>query len=126
MNKLNKFFRYFIISVILFIIIFFMVRPYKADNNKDLIKYISDCFTVCGGLLMCFGALTFSQNQGAFDGISYTSKSIFAKFMPTFTINPNYKDYKADKEKNRASVKYGYIIVGAIYLIIGIIISLFY
>lgn len=101
-------------------------RGYSSDMSQaDKLFHLGDAFFVPGIVVVLFGALVWVSTTGFFDALSYGAMFAIHALLP-FTRrgdNEKYYDYKVRKDEKRAK-GYGFIFIcGAIYLLVGIILS---
>ncbi len=104
------------VSAFVFLTIFF--SRFKIDH------YIADSFSVTGVIMLGYAAIKFIASEGMFNILGFFAY----KLVNTFKRNPqtNYKYYEYVEMKNgEAKPKlWPTLIVGAVYFIIGLILSL--
>ena len=88
-----------------------------AQTEMAMIFHIlSDAFFVPGVLLVCFGLLIFTTNEGTFDGMAYAVKSFVNMFRkPSLRKYGTYYDYKASR-KDR-DIQFGYLVFCGLFFI---------
>lgn len=98
---------------------------WSQTQTKEIIKALSDGFSVTGILLVCFGALCFCSAQGAFYGFSYMFHILFVTHnwstKTKFKDRKSYADYVAEKKENAKPAPLYILLVGLGFLLIGII-----
>ena len=92
-------------------------KDFLGQTETAMIFHIlCDAFFVPGVLLVCFGLLIFSTNEGTFDGMTYAVKSFVNMFRKkNMKQYDNYYDYKASR-KNR-DTKFAYLIFCGLFFI---------
>jgi len=116
----------FIVDLIIAgLVIVYEITALKQTFESDLFVILSDAFTISGGLTCLIFLLVFISGEGAFDAIVYGVK---VAFYTTFYKNiretkipstyAEYRELKRGKEKKKTSFL---VIIGGIFLLIGII-----
>ena len=125
---MKKYLRYYVtfgIGLFFAALIIFTRGAFSKENIKDTYKILSDGFFVPGILLLCFGLLVFSSNEGTFDMLAFGFKwlkNLFKKDMPKMGSFYDYKLARHEKSKS-----FGYIcIVGLVLVAISAIFSYLY
>lgn len=105
------------IAILLFFTIFF------ARLGID--HYVADSFSVTGILMLLFAALKFAASEGVFFIVGWSFKKIVDAFrkVPKYK-NMKYHDYIEMKQEEERMILWPTLVVGAIFFIIGLIISL--
>ena len=93
------------------------LRDIFGQTETAMIFHIlCDAFFVPGVLLVCFGLLIFSTNEGTVDGMTYAVKSFVNMFRKkSLKKYDSYYDYKASR-KNR-DTKFAYLIFCGLFFI---------
>ncbi len=99
---------------------------FRATEPREVVRIVSDGFTLVGILLVCVGFLTVLNKAGAFDGLGYSFHSmarVFRNYRNDDKTTKTYYDYKkaADKKRKR---QWFLVIVGAGFLVIAIVLVL--
>ncbi len=128
-NKVN-FISISIFAIVLFLIAFFVKKPYNAENTEKLFQYLSDCAIIPAVVLLMIHILRWVNNDGLFDGISYAGRFVVSQFFPNgndYRGRDGYYRYKEEKkEKRKKGLEYDFLIVGLILLVISIIFYVIY
>ncbi len=115
---------YFITGVIISALALFFRNPFTAENTKDALRYWSDITLVSSIILYGLVFLSFSAHQGTFDGLTYSLKYVFAKFIPMphidEEISGTYADYKEIRKGKRKPIPIEGLFSATIFLIIAI------
>ena len=111
----------FLISSIIFTLIFFLVEPF------GLVSAASGTFTA-GFVSLAVLVLKILTNEGAFDTFGYAFASFFWKFTPPdhdrkYKDLYEYKQKKIEKRKTTPLFFVPYVVVGFIYIIVACIIE---
>lgn len=101
---------------------------FTKTEPSEIIKILCDAFSVPGIVYVCFGLLSFCNQQGTFDGLGYTFKSWMraTKNYRNDEGSPkSYSEYK-DSVKGKRKISWHFIIVGLFFIAVGIILSIIY
>lgn len=101
---------------------------FTKTEPSEIVKILSDAFSVPGIVYVCFGLLSICNQQGTFDGLGYTFKSWMrvTKNYKNDERNPkSYSEYK-ESVKGKRKISWHFIIVGLIFIAIGIVFSIVY
>ena len=98
---------------------------WSQTDTKEIIKFLSDGFSISGILLLSFGALCFCSAQGAFYGVGYMFYILFSthNWSPKhqFKDKKSYADYVEEKNSNSKPVPVYILIIGAAFFLVGIV-----
>ena len=98
---------------------------WSQTETKQIIRFLSDGFSITGIFFVSFGALCFCSAQGAFYGVSYMFHILFSthNWSPKtpFKEKMKYADYVEEKKGKAKPVPAYILIVGAGFFLIGII-----
>lgn len=96
----------------------------QTDTAK-IFHILCDAFFVPGTLLVCFGLLIFTTNEGTFDGMTYAVKS-FVNMLRKHNLKTydSYYDYKASRKSR--DTKFGYLIICGLFFIAVSAVMLFF
>ena len=127
-NFIKKHYSIIITFIVTFFIaagIFILVKGYQAETTAELIKDLCDSFSVSGLMLIFMGLLIFVGNDGFFSILSYGFKMIFQAVKKDPRME-RFHEYKRRRVENPSPYVH-LLIVGAIYLAIGLIfLAIFY
>lgn len=117
-----------VVGMVVFTIIVCTKKIWNYDDDKQVLRILSDAFFVPGVILAGVGLLIFASNGGAFDMLSYA----FIRFCDLFrrdVRNKKYKDFyeyreaKKDKKRGMAFM----LTVGVIFIALaGIMLIAYY
>ena len=105
-----------IISIALFLVLFF--ARYGIDH------YVCDSFFVTGFILVLFGGMIFVSNNGTFNLITYGTKKFIGLFKKESNFKLKYHEYVLLQEEKEKADVWPTLVVGLVYLAIGIAMSL--
>ena len=89
---------------------------FGQTETAMIFHILCDAFFVPGVLLVCFGLLIFSTNEGTFDGMTYAVKSFVNMFRKhNLKQYDNYYDYKASRKSR--DTKFAYLIFCGLFFI---------
>lgn len=119
---------YLVKGVALFLVVFFINKPYELAEITEQMRYYSDSFILPGIILIGIFLLSIVASKGAFDGIRYGFKFIVNKLLPTRhnTSSESYYDFKQKLAEKRKEYSFESLIVGCVFLIVGIIFYILY
>lgn len=95
---------------------------FKQDTTQDTFKVLTNAFFVSGILMLCFGLLCFSSNQGAFTMLTYGTRKFFSMFKRRLdrNVEDTYLNYKMSKlEKQTPFIHL--VLVGAVLICISLL-----
>ena len=106
-----------VIAILLFLTIFF--------SRLGIDHYVADSFSVTGILMLLFTGLKFAASEGVFYILGWSFKKIADAFRrePKYR-NMKYHDYIAMKNEEEKMILWPTVLVGAVFFIVGLIISL--
>ena len=126
---LTKYVAAFAVMGIMTLLVLIGRETLEKETAADVIKDLADAFTVSSLISLSVGALLFVSTRGFFDMISYSLGEIKGLLIPLYRRkhrDESFFDYRNRKNGERIS-EYGFIIItGAIYLVIGLIFTVFY
>jgi hypothetical protein len=111
------------------LIAFFIMRyqgAFVATKTSDIVMAVGDGFTVAAVLYLGVGALMWISTTGFFDVFGFAFKKAARVFIPNFFVDfeGNFYEYKMGKEEKRKGFsQYSTLIIGAIFLVISIILT---
>ena len=96
---------------------------FRAEATADRIMSLSDGFCVSGILILCFAIMTLIAGEGVFDVMSYAVQKGLHHLIPGRAGEDlgTYYDYKSSKKRPEKRSQFVSLIVGGLYLAIGII-----
>jgi len=93
----------------------------NAQTLRDVFRLLSDCFFLAAALLLATSGLTWAKNGGAWDGLGFTFKTLFARMMPDYdSRRVTFAQYKEKREEKSAS-PIPALVAGAVYLVLAIV-----
>lgn len=116
MHKLKRFLIPSIAGIVLFFLLFSL--RYGQDH------YVADSFWVTGVSLILFTGLIFVANEGVFDMVVYGTKRFVDLFRKEKRVVMTYHEYVVSKQEKEKVSLWPTAAVGAIFFIIGLILSL--
>lgn len=118
-----------IAALVLFFICAFSDGLFRADSSKDVLRILSDCFTVSGGVLLGVSLLSWISTFGQFDILSYGSRSFLGHFIPSLSrdLPSKFYEYKKEKDDKGRSWLKRTCVVGLVSILFSVIfLVLFY
>lgn len=108
-------------------VLYLMGREYDDVTKQDIIRYISDAFSVPGVITILVGLLITVSNEGAFYGVGYALSSAGKALLPGGRLKTEkYADYVERKSGNKIT-GFGFLFfVGGAFLIVGLIFMAIY
>ena len=96
---------------------------FEGASQADIICCWSDAFSSTGVMMILIGLLIWVSNEGAFNGIGYALSVAFKGLIPGGRAKrmETYADYLDRKEQKRITGFGFLIIVGAVYLAVGLV-----
>ena len=93
---------------------------FKGVEKQKLFGILSDSCLAPGAFYICIGLLLKISETGFFDSISFILKRVFLSFIPGARIKqePNFKEYKKNKEERRKKARYSSIFFTGIFFIL--------
>lgn len=94
---------------------------FSAETAADVLRIVCDGFFVVGALLLVIGGLTWTNNGGVFDGLTYTFKQAFSR------IRRNYEEQKVtyaehrERREAKASSPKAWLLSGLVHMAIALI-----
>ena len=126
----GKIIRYSIASFICLVIAFIILLSkgiFSQTETKDVMHILVDAFFVPGIIMLSFGILVFSTNEGTFDMLAYGVRRIFVllKRNPQDAKYKTFYDYREAQRENKH--QFGYlIIVGLFFTALSLLFLIFY
>ena len=117
------------ISIGLGILVVLLVT--NPQNVDSLLWRLCDGFFVASVMVLGFGILMHARNKGIFDMMEYSVSSVFRLKFPGFSIGRAREDeedfiaFRDRKAEARRSAS-GFLISGAIYLVLSVIFLILY
>ncbi len=101
-----------------------------AGLKTDVLAISVDCAALSGLLLCLSFLLQFFSTKGAFDFLAYSMKTlVYTVFKPHFKeqgFPATYYDYKVLKDSENRKPMFAILIIGGLFLLIGIILYIIY
>ena len=104
-------------------------NPFAAENAKELVGNLSDCFTVPGIVFLGIGGLTWVAHMGGFDSFGYIFSNFSLHNLWTTKAKKKYQsfyDYKQEKEEKGRPWLSHFAVLGAASLAVGILLLIVY
>ncbi len=125
-EKQKEFLANLIAGLLISLFVVFMNR----EMEYPLTQRLCDGFFVAGVILMGTGGLKYFRNQGAFDMVAYSVKSVFTIHWPSNRLeqpekNESFLDYRERKAAVRKSPN-PILVAGGIYLALAVIMLALY
>lgn len=94
---------------------------FTAESTVDILRILSDGFFLVGALLLAIGGLTFTSNEGAFDGLFYTFKTQINRMRRDYeSRRQSFAQYREEREKKNRSPKES-LLAGLVVISVGLI-----
>ena len=81
-----------------------------------------------GVVLLSFGGLAFVAKEGFFDFASYGFKQfgsmLFGRVPNAYNDYPSYRDFKQERRKNTPHFYISFLIIGALFMVVYVILKL--
>lgn len=115
---------FFVLCIVAFIVISCTGIYAGGLEVYEVMRKLSDAFTVSGAVGVCIGGLVGVSNTGFFDSFGYMGRMVASMLIPLASIKrpTSYRNYKETKMEKRNHVKYAFIIIcGIIHLAVAIL-----
>ena len=112
------------VGAIITLSIFFYKELWIQTDSKEIIKILSDGFSISGFLLASFGALCFCSSQGAFYGLTYMFHVLFTTHnwsSTKFKDRKSYADYIQEKKEKALPAPIYILLTGIFFIIVGVV-----
>ena len=88
--------------VALMVYVYISLRDFAGVELTEKFRMLSDAFTIPGVLLIMAGAMVWSSNQGALDGLGYVTSTMVRGLIPggRAKADERYADYVERKRNN--------------------------
>lgn len=120
-NFLKKFLLDTGIGLVVAFILCCTMGLFTAESTVDTLRILSDGFFLVGALLLAVGGLTFTSNEGAFDGLFYTFKTQVNRMRRDYeSRRQSFAQYREEREKKNKSPKES-LLAGLVVISVGLI-----
>lgn len=120
-NSLKKFLLDTGIGLVVAFILCCTMGLFTAESTVDTLRILSDGFFLVGALLLAVGGLTFTSNEGAFDGLFYTFKTQINRMRRDYeSRRQSFAQYREEREKKNKSPKES-LLAGLVVISVGLI-----
>lgn len=120
-NSLKKFLLDTGIGLVVAFILCCTMGLFTAESTVDTLRILSDGFFLVGALLLAVGGLTFTSNEGAFDGLFYTFKTQVNRMRRDYeSRRQSFAQYREEREKKNKSPKES-LLAGLVVISVGLI-----
>ncbi len=116
-------------GLIISVILLFTGGILKTDTAKNAFRIISDACFVPSALLIGYGLLCLCRRGGAFDGLSYSFRTLMHTKKPIKDDTPDESFYSYQKRKQESRTKapiLHFFIVGGFFLLLTIVFSVLF
>jgi hypothetical protein len=87
---------------------------FSASDARDALRILCDGFFLVGALMLAWGGLVWCTNGGAFDGLTWSVKTLIWRIRPDYEdVKQSFGEYREQREKKASSPK-AVLISGAI------------
>ena len=99
-----------------------------AQPVDTMIRVLSDAFFLPGILMILCGLLVIVSNEGAFDSLAYTGKSVRRFFIPERPGEKRvtYREYVEQRREKKATGFSFLFVIGGVFTAIGLIFMLIF
>ena len=97
-----------------------------SEDLKDMLRILSDGLFLPGALMVLIGLLMVVSNEGAFDALAFTGRSLRRLFVPERPGEKRvgYREY-VEQRRQKKTTGFGFLfIVGGVFVAIGLILML--
>lgn len=120
-NSLKKFLLDTGIGLVVAFVLCCTMGLFTAESTVDTLRILSDGFFLVGALLLAVGGLTFTSNEGAFDGLFYTFKTQINRMRRDYeSRRQSFAQYREEREKKNKSPKES-LLAGLVVISVGLI-----
>lgn len=104
----------------------------EQKDTLTIIITLCDAFFVAGAIFLCFGALAWASDKGAFDGLGYSVSSMFNIHKPAgkglnWKQKETYQEYIERKHSPEKQKTQPFLfIVGGIFLLVAVVFLIVY
>lgn len=120
-NSLKKFLLDTGIGLVIAFVLCCTMGLFTAESTVDTLRILSDGFFLVGALLLAVGGLTFTSNEGAFDGLFYTFKTQINRMRRDYeSRRQSFAQYREEREKKNKSPKES-LLAGLVVISVGLI-----
>lgn len=120
-NSLKKFLLDTGIGLVVAFILCCTMGLFTAESTVDILRILSDGYFLVGALLLAVGGLTFTSNEGAFDGLFYTFKTQINRMRRDYeSRRQSFAQYREEREKKNKSPKES-LLAGLVVISVGLI-----
>ena len=105
------------------------LRDFTVMSESEKIKNWADAFTIPGVIYVMLGIMVWISTTGFFDMLSYGLSRAGRMFVPFLSAKRNdetFYDYKVRKNSDRFSGYSFMFIVGAIFIVIGVVFTILF
>lgn len=122
-KHLKQYITYFGLSITFFVVMACVWDLFNQSELLQIIKIVSDSFTVPGAAFVALSLLGWVGSKGGFDLFGYSFNTFLGYFKrETYYTKPeSYYDYCARKDKKRKPFDFPMLITGSVFLALGII-----
>ena len=117
--------KYIISSIICVAVAVFILfsKGFFEASAANKVRILSDAFTIPGILMILSALLVVVSNEGAFDSLAYTGKSLKRFFVPERPGEKriNYREYVEQRREKKVTGFSFMFVVGGIFTVIGLI-----
>lgn len=94
-----------------------------SQELSSMLRIFSDAFFLPGALMILIGLLMVVSNEGAFDALAYTGKSLRRLFIPERPGEKrvSYREYVEQRQEKKATGFAYLFVVGGVFAVIGLI-----
>lgn len=128
MKKYWKYLITFVVGLLMGLCVFLIKDAFSFAEKEKIIEVLIDATFVPGILMVCFGLLILSANEGTFDMLIYGTKQFFNMFRKKYHRKEaqSFYDYRKAKSENKNDFLY-LIFVGIFYLLLsGLFLIIYY
>ena len=128
MKKYWKYLITFVVGLLMGLFVFLIKDAFSFTEKAKIVEVLIDATFVPGILMVCFGLLILSANEGTFDMLIYGTKQFFNMFRKKYHRKEvqSFYDYRKAKSENKNDFLY-LIFVGIFYLLLsGLFLIIYY
>ena len=113
---------YIAVGMIIFFIGAAIWQLFSQTEPLQIVKVLSDCFTLPGALFLGISALSWIASKGTFDIFGYSMSGLFSLWKKeSYYKQESFYDYRVKKDEKRKPFNLPMFLVGAVFLLLGFV-----
>ena len=116
-----------VVGLALMLIVLLINKYWMTEDAQEKLRILCDAFCIPGLLLMLSTGLVFARNEGAFNGVMYSLRTVKEMLLPFLPHqHMNYREYVQKKAEKKTKGYSFLLITGAVFLAVGIVLLIMY